>query len=188
MNRPLGALVLIVGPSGVGKDTLIDGARQALANDHRFSFVRRVVTRPPHPGSEDHDSMEPAKFRQMEAAGRFALCWDAHELRYALPLSVDTDLALGRVVVANVSRHVILEAREKYPGAAVVMITAELSLRAERLMRRGREGRDQIAARLAREGIPVPSGIEPIVIDNSGSVGIGVTALVMALRVIARQD
>lgn len=187
MATPLGSLVLVVGPSGVGKDTLIGGARQALENDKRFSFVRRLVTRAAAPEVEDHDTLDPATFAKMESAGRFALSWDAHNLRYALPLSVDTDIALGRVVVANVSRHVVGEARSKYPACSVVLVSAEISLRAERLMRRGRENRDQIAARLARESAPVPAGIAPIVIDNSGSLAIGVTAFVMALRRIAAQ-
>lgn len=187
-GSPLGALVLVVGPSGVGKDTLIGGARKALDADKRFVFVRRVVTRRADRELEDHDSMDRAQFEALEAAGRFALSWDAHELRYGLPLSLDTDIALGHVVVANVSRHVIAEARAKYPACNVVMISAEISLRAERLTRRGRESREQITARLARESAPVPAGIDPIIIDNSGSLAIGVTAFVMALRKIAGSE
>lgn len=188
MVRPLGSLVLVVGPSGVGKDTLINGARQALDNDKRFTFVRRIVTRKANAAAEDHDTMDADTFRRMDESGRFALSWDAHDLRYALPLSVDTDLALGKVVVANVSRHVVAEAHGKYPACSVILITAEISRRAERLIRRGRESADQITARLARESGPVPAGIAPIVIDNSGTVAIGVTAFVMALRTIAAQD
>jgi thymidine phosphorylase/ribose 1,5-bisphosphokinase len=188
MARPLGSLVLVVGPSGVGKDTLIGGARQALENDKRFTFVRRVVTRPADTTVEDHDTLPMEEFVRLETAGRFALSWEAHNLRYALPLSLDTDLALGRVVVANVSRHVITKARERYPACAVVLITAEISLRAERLIKRGRESREQITARLARESAPVPAGIAPIIIDNSGSPAIGVTAFVMALRALAAQE
>ncbi|WP_240231681.1 phosphonate metabolism protein/1,5-bisphosphokinase (PRPP-forming) PhnN [Devosia lacusdianchii] len=188
MVRPLGSLVLVVGPSGVGKDTLIAGARHALENDKRFTFVRRIVARPSHVEVEDHDSIDAEAFRQLDEAGRFALSWDAHNLRYALPLSVDTDLALGKVVVANVSRHVVAEARAKYPSCAVVLITAEISLRAQRLIERGRESRDQITARLARESAPVPAGIEPVIIDNSGMIAIGVTAFVMALRAIAANE
>jgi ribose 1,5-bisphosphokinase len=188
MARPLGSLVLVVGPSGVGKDTLIAGARHALDSDKRFVFVRRLVTRHADVEIEDHDSLDPETFQQMDEAGRFALSWDAHNLRYALPLSLDTDLALGKTVVANVSRHVVPEAIERYPSSAVVLITAEISCRAERLIKRGRESGDQITARLARESAPVPSGITPIIIDNSGLLAIGVTAFVMALRTIAAQE
>lgn len=188
MARPLGSLVLVVGPSGVGKDTLIAGARHALENDKRFVFVRRLVTRPSDVEFEEHDSLDPETFRQMDEAGRFALSWDAHNLRYALPLSLDTDLALGKTVVANVSRHVVPEAIRRYPTCAVVLITAEISCRAERLIKRGRESGDQITARLARESAPVPPGVTPIIIDNSGLLAIGVTAFVMALRTIAAQE
>lgn len=178
-------MVLVIGPSGVGKDTLIGGARQALDNDKRFSFVRRLVTRPADIDLEDHVSLDSEEFARAAKAGRFALTWQAHGLDYALPIGVDTDLALGRVVIANISRHVVPQAIVKYPHCQVIQISAEISLRAERLARRGRESRDQIVARLAREGAALPADIEPLVIDNSSSVGIGVTAFVMALRRIA---
>ena len=188
MTRPLGSLVLVVGPSGVGKDTLIDAARQALANDTRFVFVRRVVSRLADSEDDEHDGVDAATFAQMDAGGRLALTWDAHNTRYGLPISVETDLSLGKTVVASVSRHVVGAARSKYPSSAVVLITAEISRRAERLVRRGRESADQITARLARESPPVPSGISPVIIDNSGFLAISVTAFVMALRTIAAQE
>tara|TARA_R110002124_G_scaffold1797_17_gene11594 strand:+ start:55905 stop:56408 length:504 start_codon:yes stop_codon:yes gene_type:complete len=167
---------------------MIAGARQALGNDDRFTFVQRVVARTSEGEADDHRSLAPEDFAQAEAMGRFCLCWDAHNRRYGLPISVQTDLALGKVVVANVSRHVIGPACLKFPACAVVLITAEISRRAERLTRQGRESREQITARLARESAPVPSGINPIIIDNSGRAAIGVTAFVMALRTIAAQD
>ncbi len=177
--------MLVVGPSGVGKDTLIGGARQALDGDKRFSFVRRLVTRPADIDLEDHISLERDDFARARKAGRFALTWQAHGLDYALPIGVDTDLALGRVVIANISRHAVPEAIAKYPLCRVIQISAEISLRAARLSKRGRENRDQIVARLAREGAALPVDVTPVVIDNSSSVGIGVTAFVMALRRIA---
>lgn len=184
-DRPPGVLVLVIGPSGVGKDTLIGGARQALDGDKRFSFVRRVVTRPADIDLEDHVSLDVEEFARAQKAGRFALTWQAHGLDYALPIGVDTDLALGRVVVANISRHAVPMALAKYPLCRVVQISAEISVRAERLTRRGREARDQIVARLAREGAALPADVSPVVIDNSSSVGIGIHAFVMTLRAIA---
>lgn len=186
-ERPPGVLVLVIGPSGVGKDTLITGARKALDADKRFSFVRRLVTRPTDLDLEDHLSIEPHEFAEARANGRLALHWEAHGLNYALPIGVDTDLALGRIVIANVSRHVVPVAIAKYPNCRVVMITAEISLRAERLAQRGRENRDQITARLAREGAALPADVSPMIIDNSNSVGIGVTEFVMALRALAQE-
>jgi len=186
-DRPPGVLVLVIGPSGVGKDTLIGGARKALDGDKRFSFVRRLVTRPADIDLEDHVSLDPVEFGEARAAGRFALTWEAHGLDYALPIGVDTDLTLGRVVVANISRHAVPGAIAKYPHCRVVQVSAEISLRAERLAKRGRENRDQIVARLAREGAALPADVSPIVIDNSSSVGIGITAFVMALRRIAEE-
>lgn len=188
MARSLGSLVLVVGPSGVGKDTLIAGARQALENDKRFIFVRRLVTQRGEHGEDQHLLVDAQEFSQLEKSGRLALSWEAHDRRYALPLSVDTDLALGKIVVASVSRHVVAQARKQYPSCAVVQISAEISRRAERLVLRGHESADQITARLARESAPVPPGIAPIMIDNSGSIANGVTAFVIALRAIAAQD
>jgi len=186
-DRPPGVPVLVIGPSGVGKDTLIGGARKALDGDKRFSFVRRLVTRPADIDLEDHVSLDMFEFAEAQANGRFALTWQAHGLDYALPIGVDTDLALGRVVVANISRHAVPQAIVKYPRCRVVQISAEISLRAERLAKRGRENRDQIVARLAREGAALPADVSPIVIDNSSSLGIGVTAFVMTLRQIAEE-
>src|SRR5690606_9124434 len=136
------------GPSGVGKDTLNGGARKAPENDKRFSFVRRLVTRPVDIDLEDHVSLTREEFAEAREAGRFALTWPAHNLDYALPISVDTDLMLGRVVVANISRHAVAQAVSKYPLCRVIEVSAEISLRAERLAQRGRESREQIVARL----------------------------------------
>jgi ribose 1,5-bisphosphokinase len=185
MGQPPGSLVLVVGPSGVGKDTLIAGARRALEGDERFVFVRRVVTRQAHADLEDHDSLDVATFQAMKAADRFALSWEAHGLHYGLPLSVDADIARGHVVIANGSRQVLAVAKEKYPTSSVILITAEISLRAQRLAGRGRETSEEIAARLAREGASVPAGTTPVVIDNSGTLSDGVAAFVTALRDVA---
>ena len=40
-----GVFVAVVGPSGAGKDSVIDHARSVLAGDDRTHFVRRVITR-----------------------------------------------------------------------------------------------------------------------------------------------
>jgi ribose 1,5-bisphosphokinase len=165
-------LVLVVGPSGAGKDTLLDGARAALAGDPRFRFVRRVITRPADAGGEAHEAVTEAEFQTREAGGGFALEWRAHGLRYGIPTDIDADLAEGKVVVANASRAVIDVARRRYP-VRVIEITAPRAVLAQRLAARGRESVGDIAERLAREAPVAPAqDVETVLNDGAPAEGI----------------
>ena len=146
--RP-GRLLLVVGPSGVGKDTLLDYARTKLASDPRIRFVRRVITRAASPG-EDHEPIDDQAFDQRSARGEFALQWDAHGLRYGIPAAIEGWLARGDTVVVNGSRRIIRDARRVYPSLEVIGISASEQAIAERLAQRGREDEAAIGARLAR--------------------------------------
>lgn len=178
-----GRLVLVVGPSGAGKDTLIAAGKAALAGDPRFVFPRRVVTRPAMAALEDHDSVSPEAFAAAKAAGAFALDWEAHGLCYGLPARLAEDIAAGRVVVFNGSRAMVEAAQAKFPGTRVLLIEATPEVRADRLAGRGREGAADIAARLKREVPDVPPGA--IWIDNSGALADGIGRFVAALRSVA---
>ena len=156
-------LVLVVGPSGAGKDTVLSLARRALAGDTRFRFVRRVITRPADAGGEEHEAVSDAEFAQR----RFALAWAAHGLRYGIPLDVADDLARDRVTIANVSRGVIAEAAARFP-VWVIEITASAEILARRLAERGRETAEDIAKRLARD-VTIPSGVGVDKVVNDGT-------------------
>lgn len=181
MARP-GALVLVVGPSGAGKDTLMGAARAALAGNPDFVFARRVVTRDAVAALEDHDSIDLPGFEAARARGDYALSWEAHGLHYGVPASIDEEIARGRNVVLNGSRRMIGDAQARYPRCTVALVTADPAVRASRLAGRGRETEAEIAARLAHEGAPVPDGIETIRIDNSGDLDTAVAALIRVLR------
>jgi ribose 1,5-bisphosphokinase len=147
-----GVLVAIVGPSGVGKDTLIDHARAQLAGDDGYVFVRRLVTRGEN-AFEDHDTLDEAAFARGVEEGRFALHWRAHGLGYALPIETQDAIARGDVVICNFSRGAIATARERFAEVRVVAISAPDAILAARLMQRGRESAEEIAGRLAREAV-----------------------------------
>jgi ribose 1,5-bisphosphokinase len=182
-----GALVLVVGPSGAGKDTLLGAARRELGADPAFVFVRRVITRDAVAALEDHDTIDQAGFAAAKARGDFALTWDAHGLSYGVPIAIDAAIASGKVAVMNGSRRMIGEAQARYQRCLVALITADVAVRAKRLSGRGRETDAEVAARLAREGAPVPEGVEVVTIDNSGDLEDAVAALVAALRGIAQR-
>jgi len=173
-------LVLVVGASGAGKDSLLDGARRALAGDARFRFVRRAITRPASAGGEAHEAIDETEFAARKAAGGFALDWQAHGLRYGIPADISADIAAGQVVVANVSRGVIARAAEKFP-VRVIMVTAPREILARRLTARGREAEADIAERLAR-AVPLPAGIAVETVMNDASLEEGVARFLGALN------
>jgi ribose 1,5-bisphosphokinase len=144
-----GRLVLVVGPSGAGKDTLLNLARAACAGDPGIVFPRRVVTRPASP-AEDNAQVTLDAFREALTGGDFAMHWEAHGHRYALPRSIDDDVRAGRTVVFNASRTVIETVRRAYARVVVVSITAPPNLLAERLASRGRDSDGPIEPRLRR--------------------------------------
>lgn len=144
-----GGFVLVVGPSGAGKDTLIALAKHELAHDARFLFPRRVVTRP-NSAWEDHDSIDPETFERAKAAGRFCLSWRAHGLCYGIGADVLAATRLGRIGVCNVSRRIIDDARRTLPNVAVVEISAPIAILIERLAKRGREEAGDLRERILR--------------------------------------
>jgi ribose 1,5-bisphosphokinase len=172
-----GCLVLVVGPSGAGKDTLIRLARTALADNPHYVFPRRLVTRPPS-ADEDNAEIDEAAFVAGEAEGRFTLSWRAHGLGYALPAEAGALAARGHVVVCNVSRRVVAQARAAFPRVSVVAVTAPPEILAARLAARGRAEDGDLAARLAREA-PVEADLT---IVNVGAPEIAAERLVAHLR------
>jgi ribose 1,5-bisphosphokinase len=144
-----GRLILVVGPSGAGKDTLLGLARAACADDNDVVFPRRVVTREAS-ASEDNAELSPEGFREALQRGEFAMHWEAHGHNYGLPRSIDDDLRAGRAVVANVSRTVIDGARRAYANVIVVAITAPPEVLAERLKMRSRSSDGGVDQRLSR--------------------------------------
>jgi ribose 1,5-bisphosphokinase len=160
-------LVAVVGPSGAGKDTLMAAARRRIGRDPRFRFVRRRITRPASAGGEDHEPLDRDAFLRRRDARGFALWWEAHGLLYGIPRDIETDLAAGRCVVANMSRGVLTEAASRYP-LLVLEITAPPAVLAARLAARGREEPDAVAARLAREA-PLPPSLRVHRVVNDGA-------------------
>jgi ribose 1,5-bisphosphokinase len=165
-------LVLVVGPSGAGKDSLLNAARDAFRDDPRIEFARRVITRAADPDGENHESVSEAEF----AARDFALSWFAHGLRYGIETAA---LKAAPVVVANVSRGVITEAASRYP-VRVIEITAPAEILATRLAARGRETAADVVRRLGRNAI-IPNNVPVETVWNDETLSVGEERFIAAL-------
>lgn len=177
-----GTLVLVAGPSGAGKDTLLRLAQERLGGDPRFVFARRVITRPKGAGAEDHEPASPEEFATRAERGAFALSWEAHGLRYGVPRAIEADLAAGRLVLVNVSRAVIGEATSLYQNSCVIIVTAPMEMLAARLASRGREPASEHEARLARPHFAADAGLAAHYISNDRSPAEGADALIAILH------
>jgi len=185
-----GVLVLVAGPSGAGKDTLIGAARTHFAGDRRFVFPRRVVTRPSDMSEQVREVSLPA-FEEIEARGGFFLAWRAHGLAYGIPAEAEARLHEGCVVVANVSRRIIGPAFALWPRSCAVYVHVARDILQARLQRRGRETAGQIGARLSRAG-PAAEAVTDAsegatIIDNSGSLAHATAAFIKVLEAQAER-
>ncbi len=181
-----GPFILVVGPSGAGKDTLIGLARAACADDGNVVFPRRVVTREAS-AFEDNEQIGLDAFRQASARGDFAVHWEAHGHCYALPRAIDDDIRAGRTVVANVSRTVVDAIRRGYADVTVVSITAPPDVLAKRLAARSRSSDGQIEHRLSRAADDVATTPD-VTIANVGRVEDHARELVQVIKGTQRSE
>ncbi len=165
-----GTLICVVGPSGAGKDTLINAAREHFAGDARFVFPQRYISRGSTP-DEPHIPISEDEFERMLDEGAFFLHWRAHGVAYALGREVGATLREGRAVVANISRQMIGAARDRWPQTVVIHVTVDPIVLRERLEARGRDSVEDVVARLARRAeVDVPTASWVFEIDNSGDI------------------
>jgi ribose 1,5-bisphosphokinase len=185
-----GRLIYLMGPSGSGKDSLLNAARERLAA-RGCVIARRVITRSAEAVGEEAVGVSPAEFDQLEADGAFALSWRANGLAYGIPRQIDDWLAAGQDVLVNGSRGYLHTARARYPELQAILLQVDEAALRQRLQARGRESAEQIEARLARSReLQLPSasvagdsdeGESQYLLNNSGPLDQTVTQLLQLL-------
>lgn len=177
-----GVLIGVVGPSGVGKDTLMHALVEASPD---LALVRRFITRPAELGGEDFTSVSEDAFDGLCADGAFCVHWRAHGLRYGIPDEVRLRVGKGERLLVNLSRNVLSDVAAVFPDFMVLNVTAAPETLASRLKGRGRETADDIARRLARSVRPIPDGVKVYAISNDGSLNEAVDAALAVLHPVS---
>jgi ribose 1,5-bisphosphokinase len=173
-----GRFIAIVGSSGVGKDSLIDGL---CAAEPSFVRCRRVITRHPSSVGEDFEAISEPDFIVRADRGEFLLWWCAHGLMYAIPHEITGTLESGRDVLVNLSRTKLDEAANKISGLIVLQVTASPDILADRLAARGRESAEGVQSRLSRPAPKIPAGLSMISVVNDGPLSDTITQALDAL-------
>lgn len=174
-----GRLIAVVGPSGVGKDSVMAAL---VATAPGLAIQRRCITRAPEAGGEDFTPLSLPAFEAQRAAGAFCLSWQAHGLHYGIPAEALARVAADEVLLVNLSRAALAEAARLFAGLTVLSLTARPETLAARLAGRGRETEADIAARLARDGACIPEGLHTVTVANDGPLDETAKAALAALQ------
>ena len=165
-------LIYIIGPSGAGKDSLLNGLRQdmaGMATPPPLYFAQRTITRSYLQTNEDHEAVDASKFESLLQSNAFAMNWFANGLHYGVRHHQLAPMSVGMWVMVNGSRAYLSEAKLRFPGLTVLHITAPAEVLRARLLARGRENEKDIEARLSRS-----PDIEPephdLCVSNGGSL------------------
>ena len=150
LHKPRPVLVVISGPSGVGKDATIQRMKERGYPCH---FVVTATSRPQRPGEMDgvdYHFVSEAEFRQMIADGELiehAVVYDQYK---GIPKAgVRAALASGRDVVMRVDVQGAATVRKLAPQAVTIFLTAETEeALIERLRRRHTEDEAQLQRRI----------------------------------------
>lgn len=137
-----------MGPSGAGKDTILRIIRSKLPSN--VLIAKRYITRPYDPVGEEHTPISEDIFNCLQEQNQFAMSWQSHGYKYGIGREINEWLACGVSVIVNGSREWYPKARKRFPDLCPVVIDISENTLKRRLLARGRENHEQIAARLQR--------------------------------------
>jgi guanylate kinase len=166
-SQARGKVVVITGPSGVGKSTLLSSVRERL----EVVFSVSATTREPRPGEldgRDYYFLSPEEFRRRVEENRMLEWAEVYGNLYGTPREpVAQAVARGQTVVMDIDLQGARQVHEKMPEARFVMILPpdEQELR-RRLRGRGTESPQQLARRIGQAQEEIRRGRESGIFDH----------------------
>ena len=169
-------LVIISGPSGVGKDTIIDALR-ARPHDPDYHYVVTCTTRARRPGEVDgvdYHFLDPETFASWRAAGEFLEASEVHENWYGTPRGqVREALQAGRDVILKIDVQGARIVKSKVPGALLIFIVPpSLEDLFQRLRSRATENANELEVRQRNAAIELArqEDYDYVVTNETGQV------------------
>jgi guanylate kinase len=181
-------LVVVSGPSGVGKDTMLERLAE-IDHDLPVHFVVTATTRPPRLGERNgvnHHFLDRASFEQMIERGELLEYASVYGNYYGVPKSqVREALGRGRHVLLRVDVQGAERLRTVTPEAVFVFVLPpSIETLATRLRARGKDAPDSIRTRLAaaRAEIEQATRFDYRIVNGDGSLDESVRELIEIIR------
>jgi guanylate kinase len=169
-NTHPGKLIVLTGPSGVGKGTLM---QKLLAQHPQLYYSVSATTRSPRPGEIDGKSyffITPNSFQELVAQGEFLEWAEFAGNYYGTPrAAVLQQIQLGRSVILEIELAGARQIKASYPDALSIFILPPSFLELEnRIRARGQDSDEAITRRLnrAKEEIKAASEFDIQIVND----------------------
>ncbi|MBK1988749.1 guanylate kinase [Sphaerospermopsis aphanizomenoides BCCUSP55] len=148
----LGKLIVLTGPSGVGKGTLM---KSLLHRHPELYYSVSVTTRSPRPGEingKNYYFISRSKFEQLVAQGEFLEWAEFAGNYYGTPRADVLDqIQSGKLVVLEIELEGARQIRNSFPKAlSIFILPPSFSELEKRIRGRGQDSEEAIARRLHR--------------------------------------
>ena len=167
-------LIVLSGPSGVGKDTVLARMRE-LGSPYHFTVT--ATTRPRRDGERegvDYIFVPESRFRAMKDADELLEWANVYGYFYGVPRSqVEDALAQGKDVVMKIDVQGAATIRKSVPGAVFIFLAPpSMDELAKRLGERMTESPESLSRRLetARSEMGEAAHFDHVVLNHSGRV------------------
>jgi guanylate kinase len=175
-GAPGALLVIISGPSGVGKDTIIEALR-SRPRDPDYHYVVTCTTRGRRPGEIDGVSyhfLDRRRFQQLRQAGGLLEANEVHGNWYGTPRrEVQEALQAGHDVILKIDVQGAQEVKERVADALLVFVVPpSLEALFQRLRARATESADELEIRQRNAAIELArqDDYDQVVVNETGQV------------------
>ncbi len=175
VEAPDPLLVVISGPSGVGKDAALQGMKLL---QRPWRYITTVTTRPKRPGERDgidYIFMSPEEFSNLMTEDGFLECAEVYGTWYGVPRSqADEAMASGKDVIVKTDIQGARTLRSKIPEALLIFLAPPtMEELKRRLLERKSETEEALRRRIetAETEMERQDEFDYVVVNHNGRLG-----------------